>query len=106
MSAADTLTNLLEGATPGPVVVDDANYELVATDTNPYGYVANFCPHDFSKSEMPDDEIKANAKLYTYLRNNAEAIRDLIVAAEEAAQMQIVEQWKLREAIAKIKEQP
>lgn len=45
-------------------------------------------------------------ELERYLRNNAEAIAELIEAAEEAAQMQIVEQWKLQEAIAKIKGQP
>lgn len=68
MSAADTLTKLIELQTGGGDI----------------------------------EEVE----LERYLRNNAEAIRDLIVAAEEAAQMQIVEQWKLQEAIAKIKGQP
>ena len=44
------------------------------------------------------------AALSQYLRDNAEAIAELIEAAEEAAEMKIAEQWKLQEAIAKIKE--
>ena len=47
-----------------------------------------------------------HSQLSVYLVNNAEAIAELIEAAEEAAAMKIVEQWNLQEAIAKIKGQP
>lgn len=104
MSAADKLTKLMKGAAELPWKV---NYRrngngrpgamFLRSAAADYLAIAHIC-------QRVDRE--QTAALIVYLANNAEAIRDLIVAAEEAAQMQIVEQWKLQEAIAKIKEQP
>ena len=84
MKFTDTLKSLEAKATDGPHVVDHANFELVAIDGDVYEYIANFSAGDFSASDLTDEEIAANAKLYCFLRNHAQEIINLVEAAEMA----------------------
>jgi len=83
MKFTDTLKELEAKATDGPHVVDHANFELVAIDGDVYEYIANFSAGDFSASDLTDEEIAANAKLYCFLRNHAQEIINLVEAAEQ-----------------------
>ncbi len=84
------LERLNEKATKGPLTIDESNWELVAVDTDPYKYLANFDALDFSASDLSDEEIKANAKLYVFLRNHADEIAELVKAAEKAREAMMV----------------
>lgn len=85
------LTELLEKATKGPWT---AGHPI---SKGHYGV----CAYDYTYA-IPQDIN--DAQLIAYLVNHAEAIRDLVVAAEKAAAMQIAEQWELQEALAKLEE--
>ena len=85
------LTELLEKATKGPWT---AGHPI---SKGHYGV----CAYDYTYA-IPQDIN--DAQLIAYLVNHAEAIRDLVVAAEKAAKMQIAEQWELQEALAKLEE--
>jgi len=108
MKFTDTLKELEAKATDGPHVVDHANFELVAIDGDVYEYIANFSAGDFSASDLTDEEIAANAKLYCFLRNHAQEIINLVEAAEliqgildhPTKSVTILDSAKLREALA------
>lgn len=127
MSAADKLTNLMEGATPGPWWVRHAPPQVgedcfvAAKDVNGFPYDAVILGDDEYREESGGfNRKKSDCELITYLRNNAEAIRDLIVAAESYANstpcsdpdccdIAMSHEEKRRAtltALAKIKEQP
>ena len=108
---ASKLRELIAKATPGPWWVRSAPPQMggdcfiAAKDVNGFAYDAEILGDDEYREESGGlARKKADCELITYLVNNAEAIAELIEAAEEAAAMKIVEQWELQEALAKIRE--